>query len=110
LALSARWHALDEAGDMAHQIRARILIFPEGELTKHGRIIPFLAGTGLLAKNLNVSVVPVRIEGLFEIKQRKQYFVRPGKVVVKFGKPLTFDKIATPAEITREIEARVASL
>src|SRR5262249_39792091 len=55
-----------------------ILIFPEGQETKDGQMQPFKAGIGLLASELNVPIVPIKLEGLFELKKQSQYFVRPG--------------------------------
>jgi long-chain acyl-CoA synthetase len=87
-----------------------ILIFPEGAETKDGHIQPFKAGIGLLASELNVPVVPIMLRGLFELKQRKQYLVRPGTVSVTFGDPVEFTTEHAPAEITRELELTVKSL
>jgi len=87
-----------------------VLIFPEGEETKDGQMQPFKAGIGLLASELNVPVVPIKLDGLFELKQRKQYFVRPNTVSVTFGVPIKFPRNATPAEITRTLELTLKSL
>ena len=87
-----------------------VLIFPEGEETKDGQMQPFKAGIGLLASELNVPVVPLKLDGLFELKQRKQYFVRPGTVSITFGVPIKFPRNATPAEITRTLELTLKSL
>ena len=87
-----------------------VLIFPEGEETKDGQMQPFKAGIGLLASELNVPVVPIKLDGLFELKQRKQYFVRPNTVSVTFGAPIKFPRNATPTEITRTLELTLKSL
>ena len=71
---------------------------------------PFKAGIGILASELNVPVVPIMLRGLFEVKQRRQYFVRPGTVSVTFGDPIEFSREHTAAEITRELELRLRSL
>jgi len=81
-----------------------ILIFPEGAETRDGQIQPFKAGIGLLASELNVPVIPIMLRGLFELKQRRQFFVKSGTVSVSFGEPLTFAKEETPAEITGELD------
>jgi len=81
-----------------------ILIFPEGTETRDGRIQPFKAGIGLLASELNVPVVPIMLRGLFEVKKRRQRFVKPGTVSITFGEPITFTKSETAAEITSELD------
>ena len=59
----------------------------------------------MLASELKVPVMPIMLRGLFEVKQRKQRFVKPGTVSVTFGEPVTFSHEQTPAEITRQLEA-----
>ncbi len=87
-----------------------VLVFPEGRRSEDGRMGPFLGGIGLLAKELNVPVVPVKIDGLFELKQRGQYFARPGQVTVTFGQPVSFSADEAPSQITKNLEQRVAAL
>jgi long-chain acyl-CoA synthetase len=87
-----------------------ILIFPEGRITRDGAIEPFMAGIGLLATSLNVPVVPVKIEGLFNLKKERRYFSRPGTVTVTFGEPIEIPGDAEPSAVTRELEARVRKL
>ncbi|HKU74156.1 MAG TPA: AMP-binding protein [Pyrinomonadaceae bacterium] len=87
-----------------------ILIFPEGQETKDGHIQPFKSGIGLLASELNVPIVPIKLEGLFELKKRRKYFVRPGTVSITFGDPIHFPRNQTPAEITDTLELTLKSL
>ena len=86
-----------------------VLIFPEGAETKDGEIQPFKAGIGLLASELNVPVIPFKIDGLFEMKQQRQLFAPSGAVSVTFGDPITFSR-DTPEEITSELERRMREL
>lgn len=87
-----------------------VLVFPEGKRTETGEMSRFREGTGLLAANLGVPVVPIKIEGLFELKRRRRYFARPGTVSITFGEPVKFERNDDPAVVTRELERRVASL
>jgi long-chain acyl-CoA synthetase len=89
-----------------------VLVFPEGERAPVGQMhmSSFKIGIGVLARELNVPVVPIRIEGLYELKQRQQYFAAPGQVAVIFGTPIKFDSIMKPVEITEELQRRVADL
>lgn len=87
-----------------------ILIFPEGLRTRDGRMAPFRAGIGLLAAQLGIPVVPVRIDGLYELKMARKRWARPGKVQITIGAPVKFSEEAKPEEIARELEARVANL
>ena len=44
-----------------------LLIFPEGERSLDGQLLPFKKGLGVLACELNVPIIPVKIEGSFEV-------------------------------------------
>ena len=87
-----------------------VLVFPEGELTRDGRVGPFRAGIGLLAARLEVPVVPMRIEGLFERREAGKSWARPGQVRISIGAPVQFSETDAAEEIARELERRVASL
>ena len=86
-----------------------VLVFPEGTRAPKGqmRMNHFKAGIGILAQSLNVPVVPVTLEGLYELKRRKQYFADPGMVRVIFNQPRTFNCDTTPTEIAQELEQTV---
>ncbi|MGH9699209.1 MAG: AMP-binding protein [Candidatus Acidiferrales bacterium] len=87
-----------------------VLIFPEGLRTRDGRMAPFRAGIGLLAAQLRIPVVPVRVDGLYELKMAGKRWARPGTVRVTIGAPVKFSEEAKPEEIARELEVRVANL
>lgn len=87
-----------------------LLIFPEGHHTADGKMRPFQAGIGLLANNLGIPVVPMRIDGLFELKQAGKRFARPGQVRVKIGATVQFVPGSDPEWITRELQKKVAEL
>ena len=92
-----------------------VLVFPEGARTRDGEIQPFQAGIGLLAAGLGAPIVPARIEGLYDLKQRRFAgirwpFTRPGQVSVTFGPPLRPSPSDSPQELTRELEKRLRGL
>src|SRR5205085_2011719 len=60
-----------------------VLVFPEGRHTTDGNMNPFRAGIGLLAQNLGIPVLPMRIDGLYEIKQAGKKFAAPYKISVR---------------------------
>jgi long-chain acyl-CoA synthetase len=87
-----------------------ILVFPEGHHTTDGRMRPFRAGVGLLANNLSIPIVPMRIDGLFELKKAKKRFARPGMIRVSIGKPLRFPSDSAPEWIAAELQKSVEEL
>jgi long-chain acyl-CoA synthetase len=86
-----------------------LLVFPEGQRTHDGRINPFMRGIGVMAVGLESAVVPIRIDGLFELKKRGRLFAIPGEIVVTFGEPVSYGTALSPAEIAVDLENRVAS-
>jgi long-chain acyl-CoA synthetase len=100
------FHFAGETADRGYNI----LVFPEGRITEDGAMRPFRAGIGLLAVNLGLPVVPVRIDGLFELKQAGKKFARPGQIRVHIGQPVTFQPNTAPDRIARELQRRVAAL
>ena len=70
-----------------------VCIFPEGERTIDGEIKEFKKGVGILAKELNVSLVPVYITGSYESWPRTKRFPKPHPIKITFGKPFDFEEL-----------------
>jgi len=87
-----------------------ILVFPEGKHTTDGRLQSFRTGVGLLANNLRIPVLPMRIDGLFEAKRAAKKYAPPGTITVRIGKPIQFAPDADPEEIARTLQKAVADL
>jgi long-chain acyl-CoA synthetase len=87
-----------------------VLVFPEGRHTEDGKLVPFRSGVGLLANNLRIPILPMRIDGLFEIKKAGKKFAPPGKIQVRIGKPIQFAPETAPEEIARVLRRAVESL
>jgi long-chain acyl-CoA synthetase len=97
------------AGDLADR-GWNILVFPEGQTTEDGQMSSFRSGIGLLAKQLNIPVVPIRLAGLFDLKAQNRLFAAPGNVQVTIGRPVRFSPDQDPIEIALELERRVREL
>ena len=87
-----------------------ILVFPEGHHSADGEMRPFRAGVGLLANNLAIPVVPMRIDGLFELKKAKKKFALPGRIKVKIGAPVRFPRDSAPEWIAADLQKTVENL
>jgi long-chain acyl-CoA synthetase len=97
------------AGDLADR-GWNILIFPEGLTTPDGQLHDFRAGIGLLATQLQLPVIPMRLDGLFDLRQAERILTRPGHVRATIGKPVLFAPDQDAGEIASELERRVAEL
>ena len=87
-----------------------ILVFPEGHHTTDGKIRPFQSGIGLLVNNLGIPVIPMRIDGLFELKKAGRRRARPYQIQVKIGSPVRFEPGRDPAQIAQELQNIVERL
>jgi len=81
-----------------------VLVYPEGVRTPDGKPSPFRSGLGMLASRLNVPVLPLRIDGLYEMKLTGHKIARPGQLKVVIGKPMRFPPETPPEEITNQVE------
>ena len=87
-----------------------ILVFPEGRHTTDGNLCPFRAGIGLLAQNLGIPVLPMRIDGLFEVKRAGRKVAAPWKITVRIGKPIIFGPHDSAEHIADQLRNEVAAL
>src|SRR5947199_11187 len=87
-----------------------VLVFPEGHHTTDAKLHGFTAGLGLLATNLPCAVVPLRIDGLFELKQAGKKLACPWQVKVKIGSPIRFASDSDPQWIAQELQKAVEQL
>ncbi|MGH9515536.1 MAG: AMP-binding protein [Terriglobales bacterium] len=84
-----------------------VLVFPEGHHTTDGKMRPFRAGAGLLVNDLNIPVVPMRIDGLFEVKHAGKRTARPYQIKVRIGSPIKFNRGTDPQEIADQLRAAI---
>ena len=62
----------------------RIVIFPEGARTHDGDMVPFKKTFAILAKELDVPIVPVCIRGAYEALPRGSRFMSPKHIEVTY--------------------------
>jgi cytidylate kinase len=64
-----------------------VCLFPEATRTSDGRITPFKPGFGLLCRRGGAAVVPVVIDGAFEVWPRhRKLFTPGGHIAIHYGK------------------------
>jgi 1-acyl-sn-glycerol-3-phosphate acyltransferase len=69
-----------------------LLVFPEGTRGEEGTLRPPKAGAGMLAVLSGAPVVPVYVSGSGRVWPRGRRLPQPGKVTVRFGAPLRFER------------------
>ena len=83
-----------------------VLIFPEGTRIRPGSLGRPRRGVGRLALETGVPVVPVAVIGTEAV--RNKWRIRPHKVRVRIGRPLTFPRVQTPSpELAAAVTDRI---
>ncbi|MCH7618536.1 MAG: 1-acyl-sn-glycerol-3-phosphate acyltransferase [Candidatus Marinimicrobia bacterium] len=65
-----------------------IVILPEGQRTRDGKLSSFKRGSFILAKEGGRDIIPVAISGGWEITHRGSWLVSPGKMTLRIGEPI----------------------
>lgn len=73
-----------------------MVIFPEGARTHTGKMGRFKMGAYYIAHELNIPIVPLTINGSFDVLKRNTLNLKPGKLELVIHKPIP------PEEITEE--------
>jgi glycerol-3-phosphate dehydrogenase (NAD(P)+) len=99
----------EESVETAKQILARggaLVIFPEGTRIREGSLGRPKRGVGRLALETGAPVVPVAVHGTE--RARRGWRLRPVKVKVRFGRPLTFPRVENASkQLATEVTARI---
>ncbi|MDP7653556.1 MAG: lysophospholipid acyltransferase family protein, partial [Candidatus Marinimicrobia bacterium] len=57
-----------------------IMIAPEGQRTIDGKLCPFKKGAFHLAMGADGTILPVGIQGLFDVKRKTDWRIKPGRI------------------------------
>ena len=88
----------------------RIVIFPEGARTHDGQTVPFKKTFAILAKELNVPIIPVCIKGAFEALPRGSSFMRPKHIEVVFLPAIKPSSEETYEELTQKTQDAIEAV
>jgi long-chain acyl-CoA synthetase len=93
-----------------------LFLFPEGERSIDGTPKVFKKGAAILSLQLQVPIIPVAIDGFWEVWPReKKFFQQFNRLRVEFGDPVYPPRIAQPSEadytrLTAELRTRVVEM
>ena len=65
-----------------------MVVFPEGSRTLDGKIHRFKKGAFQLAKDVNLPIVPITIEGPYKVMRRGTLWLRPPNMTITIHKPI----------------------
>ncbi|MCE5304042.1 MAG: 1-acyl-sn-glycerol-3-phosphate acyltransferase [Planctomycetaceae bacterium] len=86
-----------------------VVVFPEGTRTRDGQIAPFRAGFATLAVRSNAAILPAAVDGTYQAFPRGKKFPGPGRIRVRYGRPILPSEFAgrSEHELVAEAERRV---
>jgi glycerol-3-phosphate dehydrogenase (NAD(P)+) len=83
-----------------------VVIFPEGTRIRSGSLGSPKRGVGRLALEGGAPVVPIAVTGTD--RTRRGWLIRPARVSVRCGRPLTFPRVSKPSSaLAREVTERI---
>jgi long-chain acyl-CoA synthetase len=87
-----------------------VLIYPEGTRSLTGEMGPFRSGIGLIASEMQAPILPVKVEGLYELMPKGSAFPQKGGAIVKFGRPMRFTDEENHTNISERIENEIRKM
>lgn len=87
-----------------------LVVFPEGARTWNGKMRAFKKGAFKLAVDFDLPIVPLTINGSFDVMPRTTYNIKPGKIKLIIHKPITIEGEKPDMEaIIKESYSRIQS-
>lgn len=86
-----------------------VLIFPEGTRTRDGELQPLKPGFCAVARRSKVPLVPVALDGAFDVWPRRSPLPRGGRLAVVIGEPITAAEVSrlSDQELVAELGRRI---
>jgi 1-acyl-sn-glycerol-3-phosphate acyltransferase len=97
-----------ELGDLRERLvnqSAIYIVFPEGSRSRDGQLHEFKPGFATLVAGTAVPVLPCHLTGSFAAMPPDASAVRPRKIILQIGTPMTFETVTNHAEGWRQIAA-----
>ena len=92
-----------------------MMIFPEGARSRDGTMLPFKEGAAELSIQSGKRILPVRIDGSFEIFPRHKKYpkfigLKRRKLSIVFGETMNPKDYESATEMTEELKNRISRL
>ena len=80
-----------------------VVIFPEGTRTHNGEVGRFKRGAFAIANDINLPIVPITLDGFYELMPRGRFYATRKTLIMKIAKPISFSNL-TEEEKVKAIE------
>lgn len=81
--------SIDHAARLMKEKGYSFLIFPEGTRSRTGRLQEFRRGGFFLATTSQSAIIPISVQGTYELMPKGKFFVKKGKIKVTFHPPVS---------------------
>jgi 1-acyl-sn-glycerol-3-phosphate acyltransferase len=83
-----------------------IMVFPEGTRVAPGVDQPYKTGVARMALQLNIPIVPIA-HNAGHIMPRRSFWIYPGKVTIRIGKPMYPSKDDNAESLTEKVKSAI---
>lgn len=87
----------------------KVLIFPEGQRTWDGKLLPGQPGVGLIVAKAGVPVIPMRLFGTHEALPRGGNMLHPAEITVVCGPTWHYDPVKYTGLEGKELYQRISN-
>jgi 1-acyl-sn-glycerol-3-phosphate acyltransferase len=103
--------SFDQAGDRIRRGNT-IVIFPEEGRTHERTLRPFQRGAFLLAIRSGLEIVPMAVDGTFDVFPVGARAIKPGRVTIRVGTPIATENISVreKEKLAGEARAQITSM
>jgi 1-acyl-sn-glycerol-3-phosphate acyltransferase len=70
-----------------------IVILPEGHRTMDGQLKPFKKLPFMLAKQAGTGIIPIGLSGMYHLKRKGNWLIRPTTIKISFGPEITGQQV-----------------
>jgi 1-acyl-sn-glycerol-3-phosphate acyltransferase len=92
-----------------------LILYPEGERTNDGNLRVFRKGAAILSIHAQAPIVPIAIDGFYQVWPRHKKFPKFGDLQMVFGKPIQPPPLKEASEaayeqLTSDLKSTVAAM
>jgi len=89
-----------------------MVILPEGHRTLDGKMMPFKRLPFAMAKQTNSSILPIGISGLYHLKRKESWIIRPTNIKISFGPEITSEQVngLSVIELRDHVQSEISKL
>ncbi len=81
-------NSIEKARELIKKYKLSVLVFPEGTRSKTGEIDEFKKGGFVLALETGIPIVPMAVQGSFELLPPHKLLIKPGLIRLNVGEPI----------------------